>query len=71
MKTYTAIIEKDTETGFYLGYVHGVAGAHSQGETWDELHKNLKEFSEYATYARGSTYPNAIAHSPHYRTHPV
>lgn len=46
MKTYTAIIEKDTETGFYVGYVPGFAGAHSQGETLDELHENLKEVIE-------------------------
>jgi len=38
-----AIIEKCPDTGMYVGYVSGFAGAHSQGETLDELNKNLKE----------------------------
>ena len=42
MMSYTAIIEKDADTGLYVGYVPGFAGAHSQGETLDELHENLK-----------------------------
>ena len=43
MKSYTAIIEHCPETGLYVGHVPGFAGAHSQGETLDELHENLKE----------------------------
>jgi predicted RNase H-like HicB family nuclease len=43
MKNYTAIVEKDSETGFYVGYIPGFPGAHSQGETLDELQKNLRE----------------------------
>ena len=31
------------ETGFYVGYVPGFPGAHSQGETFEELNDNLKE----------------------------
>ena len=27
----------------YVGYVPGFAGAHSQGETLDELNRNLRE----------------------------
>ena len=46
MKTYTAVIEKCCETGFYVGFVPGFPGAHSQGETLDELNKNLKEVIE-------------------------
>ena len=46
MKTYTAIIEKDRETNIYVGYIPGFSGAHSQGETIDELQKNLKEVIE-------------------------
>lgn len=46
MKTYMAIIEKDAETGLYVGYVPGFTGAHSQGETLDELRKNLHEVIE-------------------------
>ncbi|MCC5842549.1 MAG: type II toxin-antitoxin system HicB family antitoxin [Opitutales bacterium] len=43
MKSYTAVIEKCSETGLYVGYVPGFPGAHSQGETLDELQENLKE----------------------------
>ena len=43
MKTYTAVVERDTETGLFVGYVPGFAGAHSQGSTLDELNDNLKE----------------------------
>lgn len=46
MKTYTAVIEKDADTGFYVGYVPGLPGAHSQGETLDELQHNLQEVIE-------------------------
>jgi predicted RNase H-like HicB family nuclease len=46
MKSYTAVIEKCPETGLYVGYVPGFPGAHSQGETIDELNKNLKEVIE-------------------------
>ncbi len=43
MKTYTAVVERDPDTGVYVGYVPGFPGAHSQGETLDELNRNLKE----------------------------
>lgn len=46
MKNYTAIIEKDTDTGLYVGYVPGFPGAHSQGKTLDELRQNLREVIE-------------------------
>jgi len=46
MKTFTAVIEKCKETGLFVGYVPGFPGAHSQGETLDELNKNLKEVIE-------------------------
>ena len=41
MKTYTAIIERCPDTKLFVGYVPGFPGAHSQGETLDELHQNL------------------------------
>ncbi len=41
--TFTAHIEKDSETGLYIGYIPLLPGAHSQAETLDELHKNLEE----------------------------
>jgi predicted RNase H-like HicB family nuclease len=43
MRTYTAVVEQDPGTRFYVGYVPGFAGAHSQGETIDELRENLRE----------------------------
>lgn len=43
MKEYTAVVERDTETGLLVGYVPGFAGAHSQGETPEELNENLRE----------------------------
>jgi len=46
MKTYTAVVEQCPETGLYVGYVPGFAGAHSQGETLDELNRNLREVIE-------------------------
>jgi predicted RNase H-like HicB family nuclease len=46
MKTFTAVIEKCNETGLYVGFVPGFPGAHSQGETLDELNANLKEVIE-------------------------
>ncbi|MEA5618225.1 type II toxin-antitoxin system HicB family antitoxin [Cronbergia sp. UHCC 0137] len=46
MKTFTAIIERDSQTKLYVGYVPGFPGAHSQGETLDELQQNLREVIE-------------------------
>lgn len=46
MKFFTAVIEKCPDTGLYIGYVPGLSGAHSQGQSLDELNKNLKEVIE-------------------------
>jgi predicted RNase H-like HicB family nuclease len=46
MRTFTAIVERDSDTNLYVGYVPGFPGAHSQGETLDELHANLQEVIE-------------------------
>ena len=43
MKSFTAVVEKCLDTGLYLGYVPGFAGAHSQGASLDELKRNLEE----------------------------
>lgn len=43
MKTYTAVVEKCAETGLFVGYIPGFPGAHSQGETLDELRQNMQE----------------------------
>jgi predicted RNase H-like HicB family nuclease len=42
-KTYTAVVERDPDTGLFVGYVPGFPGAHSQGKTLDELNANLRE----------------------------
>ena len=46
MKNFTAVIERDTDTGLYVGWVPGFPGAHSQGESLDELRVNLREVVE-------------------------
>ena len=46
MKTYTAIVERCANTGFYVGFVPGFSGAHTQAESLDELNRNLKEVIE-------------------------
>ena len=46
MKTFTAIIEKCPETNLYVSYIPGFVGAHTQGETLDEVNSNLKEVIE-------------------------
>ena len=45
-KTFTAVIEKDLDTNLYVGFIPGFPGAHSQGETLDELQENLREVVE-------------------------
>ncbi|HEY9639461.1 MAG TPA: type II toxin-antitoxin system HicB family antitoxin [Coleofasciculaceae cyanobacterium] len=46
MRTFTAIVERDSDTQLYVSYVPGFPGAHSQGETLDELQANLQEVIE-------------------------
>ena len=43
MRTFTAVIQRDPETGVFVGYVPGWPGAHSQGTSLDELEANLRE----------------------------
>jgi predicted RNase H-like HicB family nuclease len=49
MKTYTAVVEKCAETGFFVGYIPGFPGAHSQAKSLDELNNNLREVVELLT----------------------
>ncbi len=46
MHIFTAVVERCPETNLYVGFVPGFPGAHTQGETLDELNKNLKEVIE-------------------------
>lgn len=43
MKTYSAMIERDADTGLFVGFVPGFRGAHSQSATLEELNANLHE----------------------------
>ncbi len=41
--TYTAVVERCTETGCFVGYAPGFPGAHSLAESLDELNRKLRE----------------------------
>ena len=43
---FTAVVECCKDTGIFVGYVPGFTGAHSQGESLDELKENLTEVVE-------------------------
>ena len=43
MKTFTAVVERCSDTGLYVSFVPGFPGAHTQAETLDELKENLQE----------------------------
>lgn len=46
MRQFSAVVERCPQTKLYVGFIPGVPGAHSQGETLDELQANLKEVLE-------------------------
>ena len=46
MRSFPFVVERCPETGLFVGYVPGFPGAHSQAETLDELHANLREVIE-------------------------
>lgn len=43
MRNFNVVVERDPDTGVYVGYVPGWPGAHSQGASLDELQRNLEE----------------------------
>lgn len=43
MRNFTAVVERDAQTGLLVGYIPGFPGAHSQGATPEELNANLRE----------------------------
>ena len=51
MRTFKAVFERDQATGFYVGYIPGFPGAHSQGATREELRGNLAEVTLVAVVA--------------------
>jgi predicted RNase H-like HicB family nuclease len=43
MRTFPMVIERDHDTGLFVGSVPGWPGAHSQGESLGELQANLRD----------------------------
>lgn len=43
MRSFNVVVERDPDTGVFVGYVPRWPGAHSQGESLDELQRNLQE----------------------------
>jgi predicted RNase H-like HicB family nuclease len=43
MRTFNFLVERDPDTGLYVGPVTGWPGAHGQGEILDELDTNPHE----------------------------
>ena len=43
MRNYTLVVERCAYTNLLMGYVPGFPGAHSQGETVEELRENMHE----------------------------
>ena len=43
MRTFTAVVQRSPDSSVHVGYIPGLAGAHAQGETLDELNTNLVE----------------------------
>ena len=40
MRNFNFVVERDPDTGLFVGYVPGWPGAHSQGDSRDELPRN-------------------------------
>jgi len=53
--TFTAITEYDPEVKVYVGIIPGIPGAHSQGDTLDELQRNLQEALELCFEVRSGS----------------
>ena len=43
MRTFHILVQRDPDTGAYVGSVPGWPGAHSQGDTLEDLERNLQE----------------------------
>ena len=46
MRTFDFVVERDPDTGTYVGYVLGWPGAHTQGADLNEVRHNLREVME-------------------------
>ena len=58
MKAFTAVMERCPDTGLHVGFVPGFAGAHSRGESVDELQRNLREAIEMLFEDGGTRFGN-------------
>jgi predicted RNase H-like HicB family nuclease len=45
-QVFTSHIEQDIETGYFIGMIPSVPGAHTQAKSLDELSVRLKEVLE-------------------------
>ena len=52
MHQFNVVIERCPQTGLFVGYVPGFPGAHSQGETLDELRTNMQEVIDMLSTAQ-------------------
>jgi predicted RNase H-like HicB family nuclease len=43
MRTFSILVQRDPDTGTFVGSVPGWPGAHSQGDSLEELEVNLQE----------------------------
>ncbi len=46
MATYTVVVERDLESGWYVGSVPALPGCYSQAPTIEELDRNIQEAIE-------------------------
>ena len=46
LKSVSVLVERDQDTGLLVGHVPGIPGAHTQGETIDDILTNLSEVME-------------------------
>ena len=46
MKQFAAVIERCPQTGYYIGFIPGFPGAHTQAASLDELKANMQEVVE-------------------------
>ncbi len=52
-RPFIAYVERDPETGLYVGIVPGLPGAHTQAATLEELRENLLEVIRLVLEAEG------------------
>ena len=59
-KVFTAHIEQDVETGYFIGIIPSVPGAYTQAKSLDELSLRLKEVLELCLEVMPSDEKNNI-----------